>query len=73
MSEITTDTARYRVRVAGQLDEHWAVWLEGWQIAPGEAGTTTLEGYGADQSALYGLILRLRDLGGASASRSSWA
>lgn len=57
-----TPTARYRIRVASELDEGWGAWLDGWQILPA-AGTTTLERSGADQAALYGLLLQLRDLG----------
>lgn len=54
-------TAHYRVRVASEFDEYWASLLDGWRASPG-AGTTTLERQ-ADQAALYGLLIRLRDLG----------
>lgn len=52
----------YRVLVASELDERWAAMVDGWRIVPA-AGTTSFERRGADQAALYGLILRLRDLG----------
>lgn len=56
-------TARYRVRVASELDPGWAATLDGWQIVPAPAGATALERRAADQAAVYGLLLRLRDLG----------
>jgi hypothetical protein len=52
----------YRVRVASELDEHWASRLDGWQLSPA-AGTTTLVRSHVDQAALYGLLTQLRDLG----------
>lgn len=56
-------TALYRVRVASELDARWAELLDGWHIVAGSAGTTSFERRGADQAAVYGLLLRLRDLG----------
>ncbi|HMQ29484.1 MAG TPA: hypothetical protein PKD53_02100 [Chloroflexaceae bacterium] len=56
-------TALYRVRVASELDGSWAALLDGWELAPAGPGATAFERRGADQAALYGLILRLRDLG----------
>jgi hypothetical protein len=52
----------YRVRVASELDEHWASRLDGWQLSP-TAGSTTLVRSQVDQAALYGLLIQLRDLG----------
>jgi hypothetical protein len=52
----------YRVRVASELDEHWASRLDGWQLSPA-AGATTLVRSHVDQAALYGLLIQLRDLG----------
>jgi hypothetical protein len=54
-------TARYRVQVAGELDERWASTLDGWQIRT-IASATSLERH-ADQGALYGLLIHLRDRG----------
>lgn len=62
MSIATTQrTARYRVRVASELADHWASALDGWYIEHA-SGATTLERH-ADQAALYGLLIQLRDLG----------
>ncbi len=48
--------------VKGHLDPHWSEWLEGMTITHTAEGTV-LCGTVADQSALYGLLSRLRDLG----------
>ena len=51
------------IRVKGQIDERWSEWLEGLTITHTEDGETVLSGSVIDQSALYGVIGRLRDLG----------
>ncbi len=51
------------IRVKGQIDERWSDWLEGLTITHTTEGETVLAGHVLDQSALYGLIARLRDLG----------
>ena len=51
------------IRVKGQIDERWTEWLEGLTITHTEEGETVLSGSVIDQSALYGVIARLRDLG----------
>ena len=48
--------------VKGHLDPHWSEWLEGMTITH-TTNQTVLCGMVADQSALYGLLSRLRDLG----------
>jgi hypothetical protein len=51
------------IRTRGHIDEHWASWFEDLTIEHEVGGETTLTGNVADQSALYGLLARLRDLG----------
>ena len=51
------------IRVREQIDPGWADWLSGLALAHTESGETTLSGRIPDQSALYGLLLNLRDLG----------
>ena len=51
------------IRVKGQIDERWSEWLEGLAITHTGEGDTVLSGSVMDQSALYGVIARLRDLG----------
>ena len=53
---------RYAIRVQGHLDAHWSEWLDGMTLAHEEGGVTRLEGPVRDQSALYGLLNKLRDL-----------
>ncbi len=55
--------AVYQIRVAAQLDaRRWAAWFEGMSITADADGCTVLQGWVADQAALYGLLARLRDL-----------
>jgi len=54
---------KVKIHIRGQIDENWAVWFEGLEVLTREDGTTILQGEVADQSALYGLLAKLRDLG----------
>lgn len=60
-------SARYKIRVQGQLDERRTLWFEGMAISlergAGGLAVTTLAGAVADQAALHGLLNRIRDLG----------
>lgn len=58
------DTARYEITVEGHLDRsHWSRWFEGMEVTLAADGTTVLSGPVADQSALHGLLAKIRDLG----------
>jgi hypothetical protein len=64
MSNNRNDEARiYQIRIEGQLGPEWTDWFDGLSITPGEDGTTLLSGPVTDQSALYGLLKKVRDLG----------
>jgi hypothetical protein len=52
----------YRIRVRGRLTERFGSALEGMRLQPGE-DTSAFAGEVRDQSQLYGLLDRLRDLG----------
>jgi hypothetical protein len=52
----------YEICVTGQLDNSWADWLEEMTITAA-AGYTHLRGPVIDQSALFGLLKRLHNLG----------
>lgn len=53
----------YEIRVKGRLEgEIWSQWFEGMTVMVEESGETILQGPLTDQSALYGLLSRLRDL-----------
>jgi hypothetical protein len=52
----------YAIRVKGHLDPRWSEWLEGLTVTQTESGETILSGPVVDQSALHGLLARIRDL-----------
>jgi hypothetical protein len=52
----------YCIRVKGHLDSHWSEWFDGLTITPVEGGESVLTGPVVDQAALYGLLLKIRDL-----------
>ena len=53
----------YEIRVKGHLDAHWANQIEGLTITLEEDGNTLLSGPVIDQSALHGILKKIRDLG----------
>lgn len=53
---------RYELRVRGHLDQHWSAWLEELTISYEEDGTTLLRGSLTDEAALYGVLMKIRDL-----------
>ena len=52
----------YQIRVEGHLDSSWSSWFNGLKLTCREDGTTNLVGSIPDQAALYGLIIKIRDL-----------
>lgn len=52
----------YQIKVKGQLDSSRSDWFEGWAITREQDGTTTLTGREADQSALHGVLVKIRNL-----------
>jgi hypothetical protein len=49
--------------VLGRIDKEWCEWLGGLAMHHSEPDQTVLTGRLPDQSAVYGVIARLRDLG----------
>ena len=54
--------ADYQITVKGQLGDDWSGWFTGASIES-EGGATLLTVRQIDQSALHGLLVRIRDLG----------
>ncbi len=53
----------YQIRIKGHLSPQWAAWFDGMTITLEANGDTLLTGPMIDQSALYGVIRRVRDIG----------
>lgn len=53
----------YQIRIKGHLGNQWTEWFEGMVITPEDNGETLLTGPVIDQSALHGLLRKVRDLG----------
>ncbi len=53
----------YEFQIKGHLDDRWSEWFGGLSLQRHDDGTTVLIGPVVDQAALYGVIIRIRDLG----------
>jgi hypothetical protein len=51
------------IRFKGQITAQWSEWFGGLTVSHSDDDETFLSGPVADQSALYGILARLRDLG----------
>jgi hypothetical protein len=54
---------RYDIIVREHLPPGWSAVLDGMEVVSQPDGTTRITGELPDQAALFGLLLRLRDLG----------
>jgi hypothetical protein len=52
----------YEIRVQGHLDQHWSEWFAGLTISNESDGSTLLRGPLADEAALHGVLIKVRDL-----------
>ena len=52
----------YRITVKGHLDSEWSDWFDGLTITLVENGETILSGPIVDQTALHGVLIKIRDL-----------
>jgi len=57
----STHQDRYAIRIKGLLDPHWD-WLAGFTVTHCQPDETLLSGPIADQTALHGILARIRDL-----------
>ena len=53
----------YQIRIKGHLGQQWMIWFEDLTVTLEEDGNTLLIGLVVDQSALHGILKRVRDLG----------
>jgi hypothetical protein len=53
----------YEIKVKGHLDLDWSEWLGDLAMTYDNEGNTLLTGVVSDQAALYGVLVRIRDLG----------
>ena len=53
----------YEIRVQGHLGARWAAWFDGLSLTNERDGTTVISGPVQDQSALHGLLQKVRDVG----------
>ena len=65
MSEISTvsEAGQYEIQLEGHLDNRWATWFDGLTLTTCSDGTTIIHGIVVDQSALHGLLQKVRDVG----------
>lgn len=53
----------FQFRIQGHLSQQWQDWFEGFIATLEEDGNTLLSGSVVDQSALHGILKKIRDLG----------
>ena len=53
----------YQFKLKGHLSQQWLNWFEGLIVTLEEDGNTLLSGTVVDQSALHGILKKIRDLG----------
>ncbi len=52
----------YEIRLKNHLDQHWAVWFEGWTITNVENDEVILACSRTDHAGLHGVLDKIRDL-----------
>ena len=53
----------YQIKIKGHLDNHWSAWFDSLTISNEANGEAVLAGPLADQAALHGVLMKIRDLG----------
>lgn len=59
----TNQKTVYQIRIRGHLDQQRMNWFEGLTISLEDDGNTLISGPIIDQSALHGILKKIRDLG----------
>lgn len=58
----TTAPYVYHIRIEGRLDLHWSSWFDGMEIILLENDETLISGPVVDQTALHGILAKIRDM-----------
>jgi hypothetical protein len=53
----------YQIKLKGHLASHWSAWFDDMTISNEANGEAVLVGPLADQAALHGVLMKIRDLG----------
>lgn len=53
----------YCITIKGHLESEWSEWFDGLTITMVDNGLTILTGPIVDQTALHGVLIKIRDLG----------
>lgn len=53
----------FQIKIKGHMSQKWVDWFDGLTVTLGEDGNTILSGPIIDQSALHGILKKIRDLG----------
>ena len=56
-------TTYYQITLQGHLEDHWSAWFDTMTITNEPNGEAVLCGPLADQAALHGVLMKIRDLG----------
>ncbi len=54
---------KIEIQIKEEIDSDWEVWFDGFALSQEIGGTTLLQGSVSDQAALYGLLMRINQLG----------
>lgn len=54
---------KYEIRIRGQIDSRWSHWFQDLSLTVESENESILYGEVPDQSALHGLLKKIRDLG----------
>ena len=57
------EAGQYEIRLQGHLASRWSAWFDGLALTCERDGTTLIAGPVVDQSALHGLLQKVRDTG----------
>jgi len=58
----TNDQGTYRIVIKGIIGQKWSEWFDGFTITYPDNSHTSLIGKVRDQSALHGILTKIRDL-----------